>query len=189
MANAKQYAKLKAKGICTQCHARPSTRTFLCDMCANDKKKKQSRLKVQGRCVRCGKMPAHAGKVLCLGCQKKQKTVRAARKAAGRCIDCAKPAANGKTRCRRCREKQNRIQREARQDYRYQGLCVSCGKVPPVDDISPKTGEPYRSCDDCLDKNLEASKRYKAKHPRRNADADNSRSLRTQINMFWTKKG
>lgn len=123
------------------------------------------------RCTLCGKQDAYTlnDRSLCAECAEKRRILAAnyrnehperikayraeyekGRRAAGLCHACGKPTENGRSRCPRCREKENRRRREkVREDGLVNlprgdnGVCWQCNKKPALDG--------QRLCQSCRD--------------------------------------
>jgi len=118
--------------------------------------RKYQQLKDNGTCVQCSGADAEPGRLRCARCRKKHADKAAARRKQARkrkqCEVCSKPAAKGRgRRCNDCADKYLRIMNERRQALQLErvaaGLCVGCGKQPPLVDV---LGRSRRRCIPCL---------------------------------------
>lgn len=78
------------------------------------------------------------------------------RKAAGLCINCGLPVNGSGVTCPDCLKWERAKKKELRSQRAEQGLCSSCGKVPPMDG--------YMSCRRCYERHKAANERQRGKH-------------------------
>lgn len=131
--------------------------------------------KSRQRCVLCGQQDAYTmnNRSLCAECAEKRRVLTAnyrnehpeqikayraeyekSRRAAGLCHACGKPTENGRSRCPRCREKENRRRREkVREDGLVNlprgenGICWTCNKRPAL--------RGKRLCRECMERQMD----------------------------------
>ncbi|MXW91807.1 MAG: hypothetical protein F4114_18085 [Rhodospirillaceae bacterium] len=158
----KRTAARVAQGLCPRCGERPpAPERSLCGPC-NDKRNaasraRDARLRAEGKprrdpvrereyerersrreaearraaglCTRCGRQPAALGRSSCEPCLEKRRAADRARYAAGKAAGLPYGGANADAKRRAGRAKSRRRQK-ARKDA---GLCIRCGKRPPVE--------------------------------------------------------
>lgn len=113
-------------------------------------RERRSLYKQHGICVGC-KAPAKPGFAHCEACLAsarqrvvKQHRVRARRMARGLCYDCGSPRSDrSDTLCDFCLGYHAEKAAERRQRLTQEGLCITCGRVPPV--------EGQRNCSSCAE--------------------------------------
>lgn len=158
MTNAERYAYYKARERCVNCHGQDAFTLAGRSYCADCIEKYRTY----------SKRWRDAGGNAKRKAKKEQK--RAERKAAHCCTHCGVPLPGNSTflTCDKCRAKfrnsdRKRTERrtgfatgEARLRWVY-GLCWRCGR--PVKSGESSSGEPYRVCEDCYEKNIRGLER------------------------------
>lgn len=92
---------------------------------------RNSRLKLSGLCLACGKNPSIDNQTLCVSCKEKNalrgRISIANRKKSGKCVHCGSVALKNKNSCEICLKKR----KISKKDRILNGLCVDCGS--PID--------------------------------------------------------
>ena len=95
-------------------------------------KERRERLKEQGLCYECGRVPARPGKLQCADCAKRSNASFRRNREKGLCERCGKvPPRDGRLTCAECAKTQNEVRRRANQKRKKCGLCTACGQAPP----------------------------------------------------------
>ncbi len=96
---------------------------------SESEKKRRSRQKAAGLCIRCGKNRARPNRVNCEVCMDFQKRYREEKRQLGLCVYCSdqRKAIDGTSYCVSCRNKIAKGTQKLRDGRRELRLCVSCG--------------------------------------------------------------
>lgn len=122
MTKQEKYQLYKAQGICPQCKQEWSGQQVMCDNCRSRaeelRRKRRQQRQQSGLCNRCGKHPAIAGTKYCIECAEKAK----------------KHKDSEETKKKRLVKyhKVYKPQLQAKRiEFKENGLCADCGKLPP----------------------------------------------------------
>ena len=110
-------------------------------------RKRRERLRGEGLCDRCGKVPPTDGSYQCVPCREKSRAAARAsmrsRLSRRRCYECLKPLSEDDgVRCPRCVVRHRERMVRTRDRAREAGLCISCSRRP-VDEPG------FSSCSTC----------------------------------------
>ena len=175
----RRAAERVAQGLCPKCGKRePAPDRQLCEPCgektnrasrardarlraagmprrdaerARAYERERSRREVEqrraaGLCTRCGQAPAVEGRASCEPCLEQRRAHDRAKYAAGKAAGLIYGGANAEAKRRSARTKSKRRQKARREA----GLCIRCGKQPPVDGGT--------TCEPCRDKRQAAER-------------------------------
>lgn len=122
MTKQEKYQLYKAQGICPQCKQKWSGHQVMCDNCRSRaeelRKKRRKQLQQSGLCNRCGKHPVIAGTKYCIECAGKAKKYKDSDE-------------TKKKRLVKYHEVYKHQLQAKRIEFKENGLCADCGKLPP----------------------------------------------------------
>ncbi len=132
----RQTAERRAKGLCLKCGKRPpAPHRSQCGACAEKRRpadlarhrRRTEERVARGLCPKCGKQPPVPGLALCEPCNEKRNRASRARDARLRAAGMPR---RDPERVRAYERERSRREVERR---RAEGLCLACGKAPPVE--------------------------------------------------------